>query len=298
MATIAALTENFEGGTNGANLTVGNTIFDTINTPAPIFSNTAIEGTLSMTNANATSSVVERDFAAVTTLWYSWYYRPAANATSNTAISNAWGDANTAKVLDLQIQAGGTAPRLRSVNTAVWSGSDLALNQWHRIEVGITVGTSVQCRIFSGANLHTTTPSQNSGVQSNANTAATNVDNIRLGLATGDATLVHFFDRLRGDNATAPAAITGGGTAAAASGALTLSGFASLTAGPAVPTGLTATPVSATQINLAWNAVSGASGYDIERNGAVIVFDHPTNSYSNTGLSPATTYTYRVRSVD
>lgn len=298
MATIAALTENFEGGTVGSDLTVGNTIFDTINTPAPIFSSDAIEGTRSMTNANATSSVAEADFTATTTLWLSWYYKPTANATSNTAINNGWGDANTAKVYDLQIQAGGTAPRLRSVNTTVWSGSDLALNQWHRIEIGVTVGTSIQCRIYSGANLHTTTTSQNSGVQSNTNTVATGIDNVRFGLATGDATLVHRFDRLRGDNATAPAAITGGGTAAAASGALTLSAFASLTAGPAVPTGLTATPVSATQINLAWNAVSGASGYDIERNGAVIVFDHPTNSYSNTGLSPATTYTYRVRSVD
>lgn len=68
--------------------------------------------------------------------------------------------------------------------------------------------------------------------------------------------------------------------------------------GFAAPTGLTATPVSPSQINLAWDAVTGASAYDIERDGVVVVFDHPTTSYPDTGLSPGVEYDYRVRAVE
>jgi hypothetical protein len=62
------------------------------------------------------------------------------------------------------------------------------------------------------------------------------------------------------------------------------------------PTGLTATPVTSSRIDLAWTAVSGATGYDVERN-SVIVASPATNAYSDTGLSPSTLYSYRVRSV-
>lgn len=65
----------------------------------------------------------------------------------------------------------------------------------------------------------------------------------------------------------------------------------------AAPTGLTATAVSSSQIDLSWNAVTGATGYDIERDGAVIATDNVTTSYSDTGLTQNTTYTYRVRTV-
>lgn len=68
--------------------------------------------------------------------------------------------------------------------------------------------------------------------------------------------------------------------------------------GLGVPQNLTATPVSSSQIDLSWDAVSGVSGYDIERDSTVIVFDHATNSYSDTGLTASTQYTYRVRSVE
>jgi hypothetical protein len=62
-------------------------------------------------------------------------------------------------------------------------------------------------------------------------------------------------------------------------------------------TGLTVTPASPTQLNLSWNAVTGADGYDIERDNVVIKTGHHTNSYSDTGLAPATQYAYRVRAV-
>jgi hypothetical protein len=61
------------------------------------------------------------------------------------------------------------------------------------------------------------------------------------------------------------------------------------------PTGLTATPITSSRIDLDWNDTSGATGYDVERNG-VIVASPVTSAYSDTGLTPSTLYSYRVRS--
>jgi GH18 family chitinase len=68
---------------------------------------------------------------------------------------------------------------------------------------------------------------------------------------------------------------------------------------PSVPTNLSATAVSSSQINLAWNAsidTVGVVGYKVFR-GGVQIATAATNSYSNTGLS-AGTYTYTVQAYD
>ena len=71
---------------------------------------------------------------------------------------------------------------------------------------------------------------------------------------------------------------------------------------PAVPTALTATAVSSSQINLAWTQNSGnETGFKIERSGDNVTFAQVATvganvvTYSNTGLSGNTTYYYRVR---
>src|SRR5213078_1112076 len=61
------------------------------------------------------------------------------------------------------------------------------------------------------------------------------------------------------------------------------------TAPPTVPTGLTASAVSSSQINLSWTASSdnvGVSGYRVYRNGTQIATTSAT-SFANTGLSPS-----------
>lgn len=63
------------------------------------------------------------------------------------------------------------------------------------------------------------------------------------------------------------------------------------------PTGLTVTVVSDTQLDVAWDEVTGASGYDLERDDVIILTDHASTSYSDTGLTQNTEYTYRVRAV-
>jgi hypothetical protein len=72
---------------------------------------------------------------------------------------------------------------------------------------------------------------------------------------------------------------------------------------PAAPSGLTATAVSSTQINLTWNDNSGFNedGFKIERsqNGntwtQIGTVGPGVTSYASTGLSPNKTYHYRVR---
>jgi hypothetical protein len=69
---------------------------------------------------------------------------------------------------------------------------------------------------------------------------------------------------------------------------------------PTVPTGLTATAVSTTQINLSWNASTdnvGVEGYKLYRDGAYLK-SVATTSTSDTGLSPSTTYCYKVSAND
>jgi hypothetical protein len=70
---------------------------------------------------------------------------------------------------------------------------------------------------------------------------------------------------------------------------------------PSVPSNLSATAVSTTQIDLSWTASTDAgstiAGYHLYRNGSLLVTTSAT-SYSDIGLSPATLYTYTADSYD
>src|SRR6185312_4287781 len=79
------------------------------------------------------------------------------------------------------------------------------------------------------------------------------------------------------------------------------------TQAPTVPTGLSATPVSSSQINVTWNASTdnvGVTGYQLQRcQGAgcsnFTDLNLPTGtSFNDTGLSASTTYRYQVRARD
>ncbi len=73
------------------------------------------------------------------------------------------------------------------------------------------------------------------------------------------------------------------------------------TTAPSTPTNLTATAVSSSQINLAWTASTdnvGVKGYQVFRNGVQTSGTPTTNSYSDTGLTASTAYTYTVKAVD
>ena len=72
------------------------------------------------------------------------------------------------------------------------------------------------------------------------------------------------------------------------------------TAAPSIPTGLTATAISSSQINLSWTASTdnvAVTGYQVLR-GGVVIATVATTSYSNTGLTAGTNYVYTVKAVD
>ncbi len=81
------------------------------------------------------------------------------------------------------------------------------------------------------------------------------------------------------------------------------------TTSPSAPSNLTATAVSSTQINLGWTASTdnvGVTGYKVERcSGAscssfaqITTTGGTTVTYSNTGLTASTSYSYRLRATD
>jgi hypothetical protein len=71
---------------------------------------------------------------------------------------------------------------------------------------------------------------------------------------------------------------------------------------PSVPEGLKASATGSTQISLSWNASSddvGVAGYTIRREGTVIAtVSATTTSYTDSALSPSTTYSYTVDAFD
>jgi len=70
---------------------------------------------------------------------------------------------------------------------------------------------------------------------------------------------------------------------------------------PSVPTGLTATAASSSQINLTWNASTDSSGtlagYKVYRGGSQIGTS-PNTAYQDSGLAASTTYSYTVAAYD
>ncbi len=142
--------------------------------------------------------------------------------------------------------------------------------------------------------------------------------------ANGTVTQVQFFRGATslGTDTTSPYSVTWNNAAAGNyaitavatdnAGAATTSATANITVNtvgtpdttaPSVPAGLAATSVTASSVNLSWNAStdnaggSGIAGYDVYRNGTLVGSPAGT-SFSSTGLSASTAYNFRVRARD
>ena len=118
--------------------------------------------------------------------------------------------------------------------------------------------------------------------------AVTTYQNAGLAASTTYSYTVQALDAA--GNASAQSALASATTQAAAD-----------TQAPSVPTSLAGTAVSATQIDLTWNASTdnvAVTGYRVYRAGTLLATLGVVTTYQNTGLTPSTTYSYTVQAID
>jgi hypothetical protein len=60
------------------------------------------------------------------------------------------------------------------------------------------------------------------------------------------------------------------------------------------PTALLIFNLTQTELTLSWAESPGATKYDIERNGVIVFTDWPLTAVFDNGLTPGTSYRYRV----
>jgi chitodextrinase len=198
-------------------------------------------------------------------------------------VVDASGVPSVAKMVSVGTAADTTPPSAPSGLTATASGSSRVDLSWSASsdDVGVT-GYRVErcqgaaCTSFAQVGTPTGTSFSDTGLAANTT--------YRFRVRAADAA----------GNLSAYSAIATAGTLAD-------------TTAPSAPTGLTATAVGSTQVNLAWTAAGddvGVTGYGVERcqSAGCTTFAEiatpTTTSFSNTGLAANTTYRFRVRARD
>ena len=85
----------------------------------------------------------------------------------------------------------------------------------------------------------------------------------------------------------------------------TPTGAVNATTVPNTPAEFTAAGVSSSEVDLAWDSVTGATGYEVDRQNLDSTWttltssiDSSTTSYADTGLAGGTNFTYRVEALD
>jgi uncharacterized repeat protein (TIGR03803 family) len=133
----------------------------------------------------------------------------------------------------------------------------------------------------------------------------------KYNLSTGIFTKLHDFNGANGQYSQAPLVLASDGNlygttlqgGAANNGVIfrvAMGGGTADSTPPSVPTGLTGSAISSSQINLSWTASTdavGVTGYKIYR-GGIQVGTASGTTYSNTGLTASTTYSYTVAAYD
>ena len=136
------------------------------------------------------------------------------------------------------------------------------------------------------------------------NVGVTGYKVMRNGIALATSTALTFTDITVAANTTyaySVLAFDAAGNNSAASTPVSITTPVSTdTSAPSVPTNLTASAISSSQINLSWTAATdnvAVTGYNIYR-GTSLIGTSASTTFSDTGLTPSTSYSYMVSAFD
>jgi chitodextrinase len=174
----------------------------------------------------------------------------------------------------------------------VLEGSTVADNQAPSVPTGVTAtGTSGSTATVSWT-------------ASTDNVRVTGYHVYRNGSLVGTATAASYQDTGLTPNTTytyTVSAFDGAGNESAQSPAVNATTQAADAIPPSAPSGLTATPVSASEIDLSWLAATdnvGVTGYNVYRNGSLVGTTTSSVTYQDRGLNAGTTYSYVITALD
>lgn len=234
-----------------------------------------------------------------------------ASAASDGQISEqVWGSSTAAS-------ASGTGWTLgepdNSATPLMWS-----MAQYVRLAADISNGSNVDtpkivCETFSTCAITvpsaptglkvTATTSATASLSWTASTGATSYKILRSGTVVGTATTTSYTDTALAASTSytyTVEAVNSAGTSAASS-PVTATTTAASTA-PNAPTGLTVGTVTTSTVPLSWTAATTSGSYSVAGyyvlRGGTIVGTATGTSYTDTGLTPGTTYTYTVEAYD
>lgn len=203
--------EGFETGPSGAALTTTNTTFTAVTASGFSFtaSPTPAVGALAATASTPTTAanrLLEKTFTAAAAVYHRQYINIPANPGAAVFLGSMLSTATVRA--GLRLNAAGTLT-LRNNTVAVYTSTQvLPLGVWVRIEWRVdNTAAAQELRVFSGANLHGTTPDWTSGVQTyNSGT----IDKVQAGFTTAVASFTATFDAMAADDTTwvGPAATT------------------------------------------------------------------------------------------
>jgi chitodextrinase len=246
-----------------------------------------------------------------------------ANPTGPTGASLSWGAAtDNITVVSYVVSRNGTQVAMSTTTSYIDSGLTPATTYSYRVaavdEAGNVSPSSPTANVTTGAVSDTTPPSQPTGFTATAAgaVAATlswnaSTDNIgvtgyilsRDGVLVAEGNATSFTDTGLAPATTYAYAIVArdaaGNQSSPASASVT-TGTPTDTTPPSQPAGLTGTAASGTVVNLSWSASAdnvGVAGYVVTRNGTPIAAP-TTTSFADSGLTPATTYSYTVAARD
>ena len=235
--------------------------------------------------SDETAFTVERSPAGAGT-WSVLSSGVAANATS---YSDTTASANTN--YDYRVKAtngAGSSSYATATNARTYSGAPTSPGASATSSSAITVSWTAPSGGATSYKVERSTTGTGGWSQIASGVTSTSYGD--TGLAAGTT----YYYRIRATNATGDGAYSSNASATTSGGG----------SPPSAPTSPGASALSSSSIRVSWSASAGATSYTVERspNGtsgwSAVVTGHAGSPYDDTGLSPSTTYYYRVIAVN